>query len=121
MGTTLTYLDEGHYVAMHYLLIYQVHDDYVERRQPFRAQHLALAQEYVARGELILGGALDDPVDQAVLLFRVDNPETIEAFVQRDPYVQQGLVRTWQVRKWLTVIGREASVALPAELPQKGV
>lgn len=100
---------------MHYLLVYHVHDDYVERRKPFRREHLALAQEYVARGELILGGALDDPVDQAVLLFRVDDPKIIEAFVRRDPYVQQGLVHTWRIRKWLTVVGSEACVPLPAE------
>jgi uncharacterized protein YciI len=103
---------------MHYLLFYHVRDDYVECRQPYRRAHLTLAQEYVARGELILGGALDEPVDQAVLLFRVDDPKTIEAFVQRDPYVQQGLVQTWQIRKWLTVVGSEACVAVPAEMTQ---
>ena len=54
---------------MHYLLIYDVSDDYLERRAAFRAEHLALAWAAHERGELLLGGALADPVDGAVLLF----------------------------------------------------
>jgi lipoprotein signal peptidase len=56
---------------------------------------------------LILGGALKDPVDAAVLLFRGDSPEPAERFAREDPYVQNGLVTSWQVRPWLTVVGDE--------------
>ena len=64
---------------MHYLLFYDVVPDYVERRAAYRAEHLALAKAAVARGELILGGALGDPIDQAVLLFSGDSPAAAEA------------------------------------------
>lgn len=95
---------------MHYLLIYEVVDDYVTRRQPFRQEHLQLAQEFADRGELELGGALDEPVDQAILLFRLDDPNKIDEFVSRDPYVRQGLIKSWRIRKWMTVIGKTAQV-----------
>lgn len=95
---------------MHYLLFYDVVPGYVERRQPFRAQHLALAQAAHARGELVLGGALADPVDGAVLLFQGDSPAAAEAFVAADPYVQNGLVTRWRIREWTTVIGDNAAV-----------
>ncbi|MCE2798166.1 MAG: YciI family protein [Planctomycetaceae bacterium] len=95
---------------MHYLLIYEVVDQYVERRQPYRQEHLQLAQEFADRGELELGGALADPVDRAILLFKVEDPKRIDEFVSRDPYVRHGLVRSWQVRKWMTVIGKTAQV-----------
>jgi uncharacterized protein len=85
---------------MFYLLIYDVVDDYVERRAPLREQHLELAREYAARGLLVLGGALADPVDQAVLMFEVDSIEPVQAFVDRDPYVQHGLVRAHRIRTW---------------------
>jgi uncharacterized protein len=79
-------------------------DDYVERRAPLREQHLELAGEYAARGMLVLGGALADPVDQAVLMFEVDSIEPVQAFVDRDPYVQHGLVRAHRIRTWNVVV-----------------
>lgn len=94
---------------MHYLLIYDVVPDYVERRAPLRTEHLALARAAHARGERVLGGALADPVDGAVLLFRGDSPAAAEAFAAADPYVRNGLVTRWRVRKWTTVIGDDAA------------
>jgi len=64
---------------MHYLLIYDAVPDYLERRPLFRAEHIALARASVARGELVLGGALADPVDGAVLLFKGNSPAAAEA------------------------------------------
>ena len=98
---------------MHYLLIYDVVDDYVTRRAPLRAAHLAHARAAVARGELILGGALANPADGAVLLFRGDSPGAAEAFAAVDPYVTNGLVTRWRVREWTTVVGRDGEVPLP--------
>ena len=88
----------------YYLLIYHVIDDYVSRRAPYREAHLRLAREAKTRGDLVLGGALADPVDRALLVFRVDDPAVIEAFVQNDPYVHTGLVRRWEIRPWSVVI-----------------
>ena len=94
---------------MHYLLFYDVVPNYVERRAAFRDEHLALAWEAHGRGDLVLGGALDDPVDGAVLLFSSDSPAAAEAFAARDPYVRNGLVTRWRVRKWTTVAGTAAA------------
>lgn len=94
---------------MHYLLIYEVSSDYLTRRAEFRAEHLALAWQAAERGELLLGGALSDPVDQAVLLFKADSPDVPSSFAQADPYVQNGLVTKWTVRPWNTVVGEQAA------------
>ena len=98
---------------MHYLLIYDVVDDYVDRRAPLRAAHLAHARAAAGRGELVLGGALADPPDQAILLFRGDSPRAAAAFAAADPYVIKGLVRQWRVREWTTVVGEHAEAPLP--------
>jgi uncharacterized protein YciI len=95
---------------MHYLLFYEVVPDYVERRVPLRSEHLAHARRFKERGELVLGGALADPPDGAVLLFRGDSPAAAEAFARDDPYVRNGLVTSWRVREWTTVIGDDAAV-----------
>jgi uncharacterized protein len=102
---------------MHYLLFYEVDDTYVERRRSFRDAHLALARAAVERGELVLGGALTDPVDGAVLLFRGSSPAVAEAFAKSDPYVTNGLVKNWRVREWTTVVGAAAEVRLDGAPP----
>jgi uncharacterized protein YciI len=90
---------------MHFLLLYDVTADYVERRTEYRNEHLRLAWDSSARGELILGGALTEPVDGAVLLFRADSASIVQEFAKNDPYVRNGLVKRWRVRQWMTVMG----------------
>jgi uncharacterized protein YciI len=89
---------------VHYLLFYDVVDDYLERRVPLRDAHRQHARDAHARGELILGGALADPADTAVILFR-GSAAVAEAFAEADPYVLNGLVLRWRVREWTTVVG----------------
>ncbi len=98
---------------MHDLHIYDVVGDYVERRAPLRAEHIALARAAEARGELVLAGALANPPDSAVFLFRGDSPAAAERFAAADPYVANGLVTRWRVREWTTVVGKDAEVKLP--------
>jgi len=100
---------------MHYLLFYDVGPDYVERRAEFRNQHLTLAWKACARGELVLGGALTDPTDEAVLLFRGNSPNVAERFATVDPYVTNGLVKRWRVRPWNTVVGETAATPIKPE------
>jgi uncharacterized protein YciI len=94
---------------VHYLLIYETAPDYLERRAAFRDEHLRLAWQAHQRGELVLGGALAEPVDGAVLLFQGDSPAAAQAFVAADPYVRHGLIKSWRVRPWTTVVGKDAA------------
>ena len=104
---------------MHYLLFYDVIPDYVERRAAFRDEHLSLAWQAHSRGELVLGGALADPVDGAVLFFSCDSPAPVEAFAAADPYVRHGLVTKWRVRAWTTVVGTAAATPVtPSNTPR---
>lgn len=93
----------------HYLLFYDIVDDYVERRAPHRSVHLEHAWRAQESGDLVLAGALADPVDGVAMLFRGDGPEVAEAFAEADPYVLEGLVTSWRVREWTTVVGRDAA------------
>jgi uncharacterized protein len=95
---------------MHYLLFYDVAADYLERRPVFRAEHLALVRAAHERGELVMAGALAEPADGAVLVFRGDSPQAAEAFAAADPYVCNGLVTRWRVRAWATVVGDSATM-----------
>lgn len=94
---------------MHYLLMYDLVPDYLERCGAHRDAHLKLAWAAAERGELQLAGALAEPVDTAVLLFEGDSPAAAEAFAKADPYVLAGLVARWRVREWMTVVGEGAA------------
>jgi len=94
---------------VHFLLFYDFVPDYLERRGGFRSEHLSLAWRAHERGELILGGALAEPADQAILLFRGESPEVARRFAESDPYVRNGLVTRWRVRPWTTVVGEDAA------------
>lgn len=89
---------------MHYILFYKTIENYVEKRAPYRERHLAYAQEYVIRGELIMAGAFDDPVDGAALIFNCDTSTIPEEFAKNDPYVINGLINEWSIREWNVVL-----------------
>jgi len=87
---------------MRWVLIYELVDDYLERRAALRTEHLGLAHAAHERGELLLAGALADPYDRALLVFTGE--EVAEAFARADPYVANGLVSSWTVRQWNEVL-----------------
>lgn len=93
----------------YFALFYDVVDGFPLRRAPYREDHLRLAREAHTRGELLLAGALADPADRALLVFRAPDRAVAEAFARRDPYVANGLVTRWEVRPWSVVIGDEES------------
>ena len=98
----------------HFLLFYDIVDDYVERRAAWRDAHLEKAWAASAAGSLLLGGALVNPTDGAVLLFRGDSAKVAEDFAAADPYVVNGLVTRWYVREWATVAGHDAATPVRA-------
>ena len=92
---------------MYYLLLYDVVDDFIERRAALRDAHLKLVRDAHERGELLMAGAFADPVDGAALVFTTRNHSLAERFAQEDPYVKEGLVTAWRVRQWNVVVGGE--------------
>lgn len=90
----------------YYALFYrEVVPDFIAKRAPFREEHLGLAREMYDRGELVLAGALTDPPDSALLIFKTLDPKPVEDFVRNDPYVKNGLVKSWEIRPWTVVVG----------------
>jgi uncharacterized protein YciI len=89
----------------YYALLYYVDGDFVERRAPYREEHLKLAVDAHKRGELLLAGALAEPLDRALLVFQGHSPEAARSFAENDPYVRSGIVKRWEVRLWMVVVG----------------
>jgi uncharacterized protein len=91
----------------HFVLTYDLSPDYLARRGAFRTEHLAQAWAAADAGTLLLGGAVGDPPDEALLIFT--DAAAAEAFARADCYVTNGLVTGWRVRPWATVIGDGAA------------
>jgi uncharacterized protein YciI len=87
------------------ILLYEVVDDYINKRAPFREEHLRIANEAAEKGQLLLGGAFNNPVDGAALVFKTDDRSIVEDFARNDPYVKNGLITNWKVHEWTVVIG----------------
>jgi uncharacterized protein YciI len=97
---------------MHYLLMYNAAENYVTARTPYRKAHLLHAMAAHQRGEIILAGAYANPADGALLVFKGDSPKVAEEFANSDPYVVNGVIKSWRVREWTTVVGDEAAVKI---------
>jgi uncharacterized protein len=87
------------------VLLYDLVDDYIERRAALRADHLELARAAHDRGDLLYAGAFTEPHDQALLVWSTEDVSVVEAFATTDPYVVNGLVTRWRVRSWAVVVG----------------
>ena len=83
---------------MHHLLSYDFVENIVERRTPYREEHLKLVREAHERGEIVMEGAAGEGPDGAVLVFRSDDLLAVEGFAKGDPYVANGLVTPWRIQ-----------------------
>lgn len=90
--------------ALHYTYVV----DMLEKRDPFRADHIDLIKDLVASGKMIVAGPYAD-TSGALFIFRGGddmNRDVIEAeFVKKDSYVAAGLVTEWKALEWNSVLG----------------
>ena len=85
-----------------YALFYDYVENIVERRAPFREEHLALCRAWKPR--LVMGGAIGDPPHGALIVFDVADAAEVEQFVAADPYVQNDLVSALRIEPWNVVV-----------------
>jgi uncharacterized protein YciI len=93
----------------YFALLYDVVDQFTERRTPFRAAHLTLVRNAHTRGELFMAGALGQPALGALLVFQSESAVVAENFARADPYVREGLVTRWRALPWTVVVEPSAS------------
>jgi uncharacterized protein len=91
----------------YFALMYDMVDDFIARRTAYRDEHLRLARESYAHGELVLAGALADSPAGALLIFNSADATAAEDFARNDPYVKNGVAKQWKVRPWTVVVGNE--------------
>jgi uncharacterized protein len=86
------------------VLLYQSADDVVTRAPAHFPAHLARIQEFHRRGEILMVGTFGDPqAEGSMAVF--PTRASAEAFVDGDPFVLAGVVRSWQIREWNEILG----------------
>ena len=89
---------------MYYILFYETVPNYLEARQPHRANHFEHLEAAKAAGILVMAGAFANPADGAALVFTGETEAVAKDFARTDPYVLNGLINRWYVREWTVVI-----------------
>ncbi len=88
-------------MAAHHILFYDYVPDVLERRAPFRDEHLARIASEREAGRITMAGALGDPPSGAAIVFSPDvEVSEVDAFADGDPYVQGGIVTGRRVVSW---------------------
>ena len=91
--------------VVYQVLFYDYVENAVERRAPYRADHLELVGQWKADGRLVSGGALGRPPTGGMLVFGVEDAAEVEAFGAVDPYVAGGIVTAHRIVPWAVVTG----------------
>ena len=93
-------------------IMYTFGKDFMEKRTPHRAAHLAYLGTYEVRGKIVAGGALTNgPMSptRGLILFRGDKDEAHD-LVRNDPYFKAALVQGYEVNDWAVVIGDQVEL-----------
>jgi uncharacterized protein len=62
-------------------------------------RHRARLDEFAAQGKLLMVGTFADPrADGAMGIWR--SKEDVDEFMREDPFIVEGLVRSWRVIEW---------------------
>mmetsp|Transcript_1063 Transcript_1063/g.1606 ORF Transcript_1063/g.1606 Transcript_1063/m.1606 type:complete len:110 (+) Transcript_1063:37-366(+) len=86
-----------------FVIQYKFVEGILEKRAPYRSEHLKILQRRSESGDCLLGGAFMEPADGSILLF--NSRKCAEDFVKEDPYNKAGLVTHWEIRDFAAVVG----------------
>jgi hypothetical protein len=85
------------------VVLYESADDVMTTAPAHYPAHLARIEEFRARGDILMVGTFGDPQAQgsmAIFPSRV----AAEEFVTGDPFVREGVVRSYEIRDWNEVL-----------------
>ena len=82
-----------------YVLFYDSADDLTEKAPLHFPAHSALGHEFHKRGSLVAYGPFGNPQDEGSMAVFTSR-EAAEDFASNDPFVLNGVVRSWHIRVW---------------------
>jgi len=86
-------------VSLKYVLLYESADNVLEKAPVHFPAHSDRVDDFHARGTLLLTGIFADPQQHGSMAIFTTR-EAAEDFVAGDPFVLNGVVRSWEIREW---------------------
>jgi len=93
--------------ATKYILSYNYVPDVLEKRGPYREDHLKLANNMIESGKCLSGGPSGE-VGMKVptgAFFIFTDLDAAKEYVKMDPYVSGGIVTSHAIQEWNVVVG----------------
>ena len=84
---------------MKYVLFYESADDVLSKAPAHFPAHQERLQEFHGKGTLLMVGTFGDPQKEGSMAIFTSR-EAAEEFVAGDPFVENGVVRGWEIREW---------------------
>ena len=82
-----------------YVLLYESADDVLAKAPAHFAAHTKRGQEFHERGSLLAYGPFANAQEEGSMAVFTSR-EAAEEFAREDPFVLNGVVRGWRIRKW---------------------
>jgi uncharacterized protein YciI len=88
---------------MRYVLFYDSADDVKSRAPAHLAAHRAHLEASHARGDLLMIGTFADVQEQGAMAIFTSH-EAAADFARDDPFVLNGVVRSWRIQIWNEIL-----------------
>jgi uncharacterized protein YciI len=92
--------------AMKYVLFYESADDVASKAPVHFPAHRARLEESHRAGTLLMVGTFANPQEEGSMSIFATR-ESAEEFARGDPFVLNGVVKSWQIREWNEILGGE--------------
>lgn len=88
---------------MKFVLLYESADDVAANAPAHFPAHLARIKEFAARGDILMVGTFGDPQRQGAMgIF--PTRQAAEAFVADDPFLTNGVIKSYEIREWNEIL-----------------
>lgn len=93
------------YYVVSVVTAYESFEDAKAKAPDMIAAHIARSKELHASGTLLMAGAfLDKSLEPLSTMSVHTTREAAEEYIKGDPFVQNGLVRTWNIHEWANIL-----------------
>jgi uncharacterized protein YciI len=89
----------------YYMLYYKLVPDILEKRTPYKDEHMRILEELSMKGLVFVGAEMKEGYP-AVFMFEGKNDKILHEWLKRDPYINNGLVIEHHFNQILLVAGR---------------
>ncbi|WP_030015991.1 MULTISPECIES: YciI family protein [Micrococcales] len=87
---------------------FAVHYSYgpAEQQAQHRPEHRAYLSSLLEQGALLASGPYTDGISEgALLIFEAEDSSAVQALLDQDPMMVNGVVKSHQIREWNLVLG----------------